>query len=151
VGSSCCCLLSGTPLPVLLRALAFIPSQESPELNNLQLTKAMAFLELETIIVNGCGQTEASSCPTPGIKTKTYPHNITGFIKETKFFLLCIFLNYISNAIPKIPHTLSPTPIPTHSHFLALVFPCTGAYKVCVQILIFSHILDLLILNFGMY
>ena len=22
-------------------------------------------------------------------------------------------------------------PLPTHSHFLTLVFPCTGAYKVC--------------------
>jgi hypothetical protein len=24
-----------------------------------------------------------------------------------------------------------PTPLPTHSPFLALAFPCTGAYKVC--------------------
>jgi hypothetical protein len=49
-------------------------------------------------------------------------------------FLLRIFLNYISNAIPKVPHTLPPpTPLPTHSHFLALVFPCTGAYKVCLS------------------
>ena len=24
-----------------------------------------------------------------------------------------------------------PVPLPTHSHFFALVFPCTGAYKVC--------------------
>jgi hypothetical protein len=49
-----------------------------------------------------------------------------------KYFLLRIFLNYISNAIPKVPHTLHPTPLPTHSHFLALAFPCTGAYKVCL-------------------
>jgi hypothetical protein len=47
------------------------------------------------------------------------------------YFLLGIFLIYISNAIPKVPHTLPPTPLPTHSHFLALVFPCTGAYKIC--------------------
>jgi hypothetical protein len=46
-------------------------------------------------------------------------------------FLLGIFLIYISNAIPKVPHTLPPTPLPTHSHVLALTFPCTGAYKVC--------------------
>jgi hypothetical protein len=46
-------------------------------------------------------------------------------------FLLGIFLIYISNAIPKVPHTLAPTPLPTHSHFLALAFPCTGAYKDC--------------------
>jgi hypothetical protein len=39
-------------------------------------------------------------------------------------FLLHIFLNYISNAIPKVPHTLPPTSLPTHSHFfLALAFP----------------------------
>jgi hypothetical protein len=24
------------------------------------------------------------------------------------------------------------SPLPTHSHFLALVFPCTGAYEVCM-------------------
>ena len=24
-----------------------------------------------------------------------------------------------------------PAPLPTHSHFLAVAFPCTGAYKVC--------------------
>jgi hypothetical protein len=29
------------------------------------------------------------------------------------FLLLCIFLNYISNAIPKVPHTLPPYS-PTH-------------------------------------
>ena len=32
---------------------------------------------------------------------------------------------------PKSPPQLPPTPLPTHSHFLALAFPCTGAYKVC--------------------
>jgi hypothetical protein len=47
-------------------------------------------------------------------------------------FLLDIFFIYISNAIPKVPIP-SPRPalLPTHSHFLAQVFPCTGAYKVC--------------------
>jgi hypothetical protein len=48
-------------------------------------------------------------------------------------FLLDIFFIYISNAIPKAPYTLPPDPVvlPTHSHFLALAFPCTGAYEVC--------------------
>jgi hypothetical protein len=47
-------------------------------------------------------------------------------------YLLGIFFIYISNAILKVPYTLShPAPLPTHSHFLALVFPYTGAYKVC--------------------
>jgi hypothetical protein len=54
--------------------------------------------------------------------------------RSQTFFLLLIFLNYISNAIPKVPHTLPPTSLPTHSHFfLALAFPCTGAYTVCVS------------------
>jgi hypothetical protein len=48
-----------------------------------------------------------------------------------KKFLLGIFLIYISNAIPKVLHTLPSTPLPTHSHFLALAFPCTKAYEVC--------------------
>jgi hypothetical protein len=46
------------------------------------------------------------------------------------FLLLGIFLVYIFNTIPKAPHTHPPNPLPTHSHFLALAFPCTGAYKV---------------------
>jgi hypothetical protein len=29
------------------------------------------------------------------------------------------------------PYPPTPTPLPTHSPFLALAFPCTGAYKVC--------------------
>jgi hypothetical protein len=46
------------------------------------------------------------------------------------YFLLGIFLVYISNATQKspipTPHSLT---LPTHSPFLALAFPCTGAYK----------------------
>jgi hypothetical protein len=30
----------------------------------------------------------------------------------------------------KSPHASPPTPPPTHSHFLALAFPCTEAHKV---------------------
>jgi hypothetical protein len=45
-------------------------------------------------------------------------------------FLLDIFFIYISNAILKVPYS-RPAPLPTLSHFLALLFPCTGAYKVC--------------------
>ena len=48
-----------------------------------------------------------------------------------EFFLIRYFLLYISNAIPKVPPLPSPTALPTNSHFLALVFPCTEAYKVC--------------------
>jgi hypothetical protein len=53
------------------------------------------------------------------------------FLFFCNFLKLGIFLIYISNAIPKVLHTLPPTSLPTHSHFLALAFPCTEAYKVC--------------------
>jgi hypothetical protein len=75
---------------LLLKALAPIHSPESPELNHLQLEekkKNMPLLEHETIIVSGCGKTEASPYPTPGIKTKTYSHNITRLFKKPKFSL----------------------------------------------------------------
>jgi hypothetical protein len=45
-------------------------------------------------------------------------------------YLLDVFFIYISSAIPKVPHTLPSTPLPTYSHYLALVFPCTEAYRV---------------------
>jgi hypothetical protein len=46
-------------------------------------------------------------------------------------FLLDIFFIYISNAIPKVPYTLPLLCTPTHtSRFLALAFPCTGAYNI---------------------
>jgi hypothetical protein len=54
-----------------------------------------------------------------------------GESSTSTFFLLDIFFIYISNAILKVPYTLLPPCSPTHSHFLALEFPCTGAYKVC--------------------
>jgi hypothetical protein len=57
---------------------------------------------------------------------------------NTPFLLLLlsdIFFIYISSAIPKVPYNFHPhphpAPLPTHCHFLALVFPCIGAYKVC--------------------
>jgi hypothetical protein len=55
-------------------------------------------------------------------------------LKQQLYLLLDIFFIYISNAIPKVPYTHpppSPAPLSTHSHFLALAFPCIGAYKVC--------------------
>jgi hypothetical protein len=47
-------------------------------------------------------------------------------------FLLDIFFIYISNAILKVlrPSLPLPDPQPTHSLFLALKFPCTGAYNL---------------------
>ena len=51
-------------------------------------------------------------------------HTVTAIAAGLLFFLLGVFLVYIFNAIPKVPHTHPPP-------FLALVFPCTGAYKVC--------------------
>ena len=47
-------------------------------------------------------------------------------------FLLAIYFTYISNVIPKSPIQSShPAPLHSYSKFSALVFPCTGTYKVC--------------------
>ena len=49
------------------------------------------------------------------------------------FFFLIVYLFHLHfQCYPKSPpHALPPTPLPTYSHFLALAFPCTEAYKVC--------------------
>jgi hypothetical protein len=47
------------------------------------------------------------------------------------YFLIRYFPHLHLHAIPKVHNTLPPTPLPGDSHFLALAFPCTGAYKVC--------------------
>ena len=48
------------------------------------------------------------------------------------YFLLDIFFIYISNPIPKVSSNLPlPCSLTSHSHFMALAFPYTGAYKVC--------------------
>jgi hypothetical protein len=53
-------------------------------------------------------------------------------IKIKKKFLIRYFLHLHFKCYPKSPpYPPLPTPLPTHSHFLALVFPYTKPYKVC--------------------
>lgn len=53
----------------------------------------MPLLEHETMIVNGCGQAEASPYSISGIKTRIYSHNITEYFKKPKFSLhLCVLI-----------------------------------------------------------
>jgi hypothetical protein len=48
------------------------------------------------------------------------------------FFLIRNFPCLHFQCYPKgPPYPPPPNPLPTHSPFLALAFPCTGAYKVC--------------------
>jgi hypothetical protein len=66
--------------------------------------------------------------------------SMLSFFFFIKAFLLDIFFIYISNAIPKAPYTLSrPAPKPLHSCFLALTFPCTGAYNLHKSKVLSSH------------
>jgi hypothetical protein len=66
--------------------------------------------------------------PIPIPYCDTTPFN---FSDSICLFFLDIFFIYISNAIPKAPYTLPhPAPQPTHSYFLTLAFPCTGAYDL---------------------
>jgi hypothetical protein len=53
-------------------------------------------------------------------------------------FIFSIFIRYLAHLhfqcyTKSPPYPPTPTPLPTHSPFLALAFPCTGAYKVCVS------------------
>jgi hypothetical protein len=42
------------------------------------------------------------------------------------------FLHLHFKCYPKsLPYPPCPNLLPTHTYFLALAFPCTGAYKVC--------------------
>ena len=46
-----------------------------------------------------------------------------GLVQNSFFFKLGIFLVYIFNAIPKVPHTHLPNPLTTHSHFFGTGIP----------------------------
>jgi hypothetical protein len=53
------------------------------------------------------------------------------------FIIIFFFIRYLFQLHfqwhPKSPpHALPPTRPPSHFHFLAVVFPCTEAYKVCM-------------------
>jgi hypothetical protein len=52
-------------------------------------------------------------------------------ISHSFFFLIRNFPRLHFQCYPKGPPYPPPNPLPTHSPFLALAFPCTGAYKVC--------------------
>jgi hypothetical protein len=54
------------------------------------------------------------------------------------FFFFPFFIRYLAHLhfqcyTKSPPYPPTPTPLPTHSPFLALAFPCTGAYKVCMS------------------
>jgi hypothetical protein len=69
------------------------------------------------------------------------PHSVSlslSICRSLSFFFL-IFFNYVFSSItfPMLSQKSPPPPppplLPTHSHFLALGFPCTRAYKVCLS------------------
>jgi hypothetical protein len=56
--------------------------------------------------------------------------------KVSFLFFFPFFIRYLAHLhfqcyTKSPPYPPTPTPLPTHSPFLALAFPCTGAYKVC--------------------
>jgi hypothetical protein len=58
--------------------------------------------------------------------------------KCSTFFFFPFFIRYLAHLhfqcyTKSPPYPPTPTPLPAHSPFLALAFPCTGAYKVCVS------------------
>jgi hypothetical protein len=74
----------------------------------------------------------------PNVKFPSWAQNetILPILRASFFliFLLHIFLNYISNAFPKVPYTLPPTSLPTHSHLFGPGVPLYwGIYSLHVQ------------------
>ena len=49
----------------------------------------------------------------------------------TFYFFITYFPQLHFQCYPKSPPYPPPNPLPINSPFLALAFPCTGAYKVC--------------------
>jgi hypothetical protein len=58
-----------------------------------------------------------------------FNYQVNNFLK----FFLRYFLHLHFKCYPKCPlyPSFCPAPLPLHSHFLALAFPCTGEYKFC--------------------
>ena len=55
------------------------------------------------------------------------------FVIKLIYFLIGYLFHLHFQCYAKSPPHASPsTPLPTQSHFLALAFPCTEAYKVCM-------------------
>jgi uncharacterized Zn-finger protein len=67
------------------------------------------------------------------------PHSLRPLYLFIYFLLVPLFffhfIRYLAHlhlqCYTKSPPYSHPTPLTTHSPFLALAFPCTGAYKVC--------------------
>ena len=49
---------------------------------------------------------------------------------EVLYFFSFFYYVFSSITFPMLSQKCPPTPLTTHSHFLALAFPCTGAYNV---------------------
>ena len=64
--------------------------------------------------------------------------SVSNLVHLSFFLFFPIFIRYLAHLhfqcyTKSPPYPPTPTPLPTHSPFLALAFPCTGAYKVCVS------------------
>jgi hypothetical protein len=68
------------------------------------------------------------------LQLTTVEFNVAAYFPNMNFFLIRYFPHLYFKCYPKsppYPPAPPPTPLHTHSQFLALAFPCTEAYKVC--------------------
>jgi hypothetical protein len=72
-----------------------------------------------TLEITSCGET---------INNRTWTGTLLVFFFP--FFIRYLTHLHFQCYTKSPPYPPTPTPLPTHSPFLALVFPCTGAYKV---------------------
>jgi hypothetical protein len=95
-------------------------------------------------LTNGNQNHSASSEPsTPNTASPGYSNKLKKDDSNLKSYLMMLvedffpfFIRYLAHLhfecyTKSPPYPPTPKPLPTHSPFLTLVFPCTGAYKVC--------------------
>jgi hypothetical protein len=99
---------------------------------------ALFFASKPTMMLNAEDPVEETSILLPSLYFFIFIFYFLLFVGFLKFiylffiFLIRYFPHLHFQCYPKgPPYSPPPTPLPTHSPFLALVFPCTGAYKVC--------------------
>ena len=101
-----CLILSSCVLKAAAFMMFFLPFFPSPSI-------ILAFLSLFHFL------SHAICLPLPSQWEELLSSHGKGLMIFFFFYLLRIFLNYISNAIQKVPHTLLKTSITTHSHIFS--------------------------------
>jgi hypothetical protein len=116
-----------------------------PQVSGTHFSSGAASSPLQSQVYCSCFKCSLHCNSTPNPHPHPTPPHIPGSFTSIKgmgidhlLHFFPIFIRYLAHlhfqCYPKSPpYPPTPTPLPTHSPFLALAFPCTGAYKVCMS------------------